>query len=153
MVVKSLKSCLTLCDSVSCYSLAGSSVHGISQARRLEWVVMIRWILKIWKGLTSIDVISSVQLFSCVWLFATPWTAACQVSLSITNSWSWLKFMSIMSVMPSKHLILSRPLLPPSIFPSIRVFSNELVLCIGGQSNGVSTLALFIPMNIQDDFL
>ena len=74
---------------------------------------------------------SSVQLFlSHVQLFATPWTAACQASLSITNSQSFLKLMSIKSVMPSNHLILCRPLLlPPSIFPSIRVFSNESVLC------------------------
>ena len=61
----------------------------------------------------------------------TPWTAACQASLSITNSRSLLKYMSIVLVMPSNHLILCRPLLlPPSIFPSIRVFSNELVLRI-----------------------
>ena len=61
----------------------------------------------------------------------TPWTAARQASLSITNSWNLLKLMSIESVMPSNHLILCRPLLfPPSIFPSIRVFSNELALCI-----------------------
>ena len=74
---------------------------------------------------------SSVQLLSRVWLFATPWTAACQTSLSNTNSRSLLKFMSIESVMPSNHLILSRQLiLLPSIFPSIRVFSNESVLCI-----------------------
>ena len=60
-----------------------------------------------------------------------PWTAACQASLSITNSWNLLKLMSIKLVMPSNHLILCHPLLlPPSIFPSIRVFSNELVLCI-----------------------
>ena len=73
----------------------------------------------------------SVQLLSHVRLFVTPWTAACQASLSITNSQSLLKLMSIESVMPSNHLILCRPLLlPPSIFPSIRVFSNELVLCI-----------------------
>ena len=66
-----------------------------------------------------------------VWLFATPKTAACQASLSITNSWSLLKFMSIESVMPSNHLILYRPLLLlPSIFPSIRVFYNESVLHI-----------------------
>ena len=62
----------------------------------------------------------------------TPWTAACQASLPITKSWSLLKLMSIESVMPSNHLILCRPLLfPPSIFPSIRVFSNESVLRIG----------------------
>ena len=62
--------------------------------------------------------------------FPTPWTAACQASLSITNSWSLLKLMSIESVMPSNHLTLCYPLLPPSIFPCIRVFSNELILCI-----------------------
>ena len=72
-----------------------------------------------------------VQLLSCVRLFVTPWTATCQASLSITNSWSILKLMSIESVMPSNHLILCRPLLlPPSIFPSIRVFSNESVFRI-----------------------
>ena len=73
----------------------------------------------------------SVHLLSCVQLFATPWTAACQASLSITNSQSLLKLMSIESVMPSSHLIFCHPLLLlPSIFPSIRVFSNESVLCI-----------------------
>ena len=74
---------------------------------------------------------SSIQLLSCVWLFATQWTAARQASLSITNSWSPPKPMSIKSVMPSNHLILCHPLLlPPSIFPSIRVFSKESVLHI-----------------------
>ena len=73
----------------------------------------------------------SVQSLSCVQLFATSWTAACQASLSITNSRSLLKLMSIESVMPSNHLILCHPLLLlPSIFPSIRVFSNESVLRI-----------------------
>ena len=75
--------------------------------------------------------LSSVQLLSCVRLFVTPWTAAHHASLSITNSHSLLKLMSIESVMPSNHLILCCPLLlPPSIFPSIRVFSNESVLRI-----------------------
>ena len=75
--------------------------------------------------------ISSVQSLSHVRLFATPWTAAHQASLSITNSQSLLKLMSIEPVMPSNHLILCCPLLlPPSIFPSIRVFSNESVLPI-----------------------
>ena len=75
--------------------------------------------------------ISSVQLLSCVRLFATPWTTARQASLSITDSWSLLKLMSIESVMPSNHLIICCPLLfPHSIFPNIRVFSNESVLCI-----------------------
>ena len=73
---------------------------------------------------------SSVQLCSHVRMFATPWTAAFQASLSITNSWSLLKLMSIVLVMPSIHLILCCPLLLPSIFPSIRVFSNESVLQI-----------------------
>ena len=81
--------------------------------------------------LTTKDQFSSVQLLSRVWLFATPWTIAHQASLSIANSQSLLKLMSIELVMPSSHLILCRPLLlPPSIFPSIRVFSNESVLHI-----------------------
>ena len=74
---------------------------------------------------------SSVQSLSHVWLIETPWTAACQASLSITNSQSLLKLMSTESVMPSSHLILCGPLLlPPSIFPSIRVFPNESTLHI-----------------------
>ena len=74
---------------------------------------------------------NSVQSFSQVRLFVTPWTAACQASLSVNNSQSLLKLMSIESVMPSNHLILCRPLLlPPSVFPSIRVFSSESALPI-----------------------
>ena len=74
---------------------------------------------------------SSVQLLSCILLFVTPWTAAYQASLSIINSWSLLRLMSTESVMPSNHLILCHPLLlPPSIFPSIRDFSNESILHI-----------------------
>ena len=80
--------------------------------------------------MTTRKTISSIQV-SPVWLFATLWTAARQASLSMTNSWSLLKLMSTESVMPSNHLILCYPLLlPPSIFPSIRVFSNESVLGI-----------------------
>ena len=73
---------------------------------------------------------ASVQSLSCVQLFATPWTAAHQASLTVTNSRSLPKLMSIESVMTSNHLILCHPLLLPSIFPSIRVFSNESVLPI-----------------------
>ena len=74
---------------------------------------------------------SSVQSLSHVWLFVTPWTAAHQVSLSFTNSRSLLRLTSIESVMPSNHLILCHTLcLLPSTFPSIRVFSNESILCI-----------------------
>ena len=77
---------------------------------------------------SAIDQFNSV---SHVRLFATPWTTACQASLSITNSQSLLILMSIELVMPSNHLILCHPLLlPPSIFPSMRVFSNESILCI-----------------------
>ena len=72
----------------------------------------------------------SVLSLSCVRLFVTPWTAVCQASLSITNSQSLLKLTSIESVMLSNHLSLCRPLLLPSVFPSIRVFSSESVLHI-----------------------
>ena len=78
-----------------------------------------------------LSLVRSVQLLSHVWLFVTPWTTTCQASLSITNSQSLLKLMAIKSVMPSNHFILYRPLLLlPSIFPSIRVFSNESALGI-----------------------
>ena len=74
---------------------------------------------------------SSVQSLSCVRLLVTRWTAACQASLSITNSWSLPKLKSIELVIPSNHLILCHPLLLlSSIFPSIKVFANESVLCI-----------------------
>ena len=75
--------------------------------------------------------LTTVQQLSCIRLFATPWTATLQASLSITNSLTLLKLMSIELVVPSNHLILCLPLLlPPSIIPSIRVFSNESVICI-----------------------
>ena len=97
--------------------------------------------------------LSSVQSLSRVQLFATPWAAAHQASLSIINSQSLLKFMSIESVMPSTHLILCHPLLLlPSIFPSIRVFSNESVLHIRSPNIGVIVSASVLPMNIQDLF-
>ena len=83
------------------------------------------------KRLQEYTEFSSIQSLSHIRLFATPWTAARQASLSITNSWSLLRLMSIEQVMPSSHLILCRPLLlPPSIFPRVRVFSNESVLRI-----------------------
>ena len=141
------------------YSPPGSSVRGFLQARILEWVVNpfsreSSWprdwtgspalqadsLLSEppWKPHTIINTLvhafvyiqfSSVQLLSRVRLFATPWIAACQASLSITNSQSSLRLMSIKSVMPSNHLILCRPLLLlPPIPPSIRVFSNESTL-------------------------
>ena len=94
----------------------------------LEFIV--KHFINTW-GCFNIFQFGSVHLLSCVRLFMTPWTATRQASLSITNSQSSLKLMSIESVMPSNHLILCCPLLlPPSMFPSIRVFSNESVLHI-----------------------
>ena len=94
---------------------------------------------------------SSVKPLSGVQLFATLWTAARQASLSITNSQSLFKLMSIGSVMPSKHLVLCHPLLLPS-FPASGSFQMSQFFASGGQSIGVSALALVIPMNIQDWF-
>ena len=96
---------------------------------------------------------SSGQSLTCVWLFVTPWTAVCQASLSITNSQSLHKLMSIESVMSSNHLILCHPhLLLPSIFPSIRSFLMSQFFDSGGRSIGVSVSTSVLPMNIQDWF-
>ena len=188
------QSCLTLHDPMDC-SLPGSSVHGIFQAKVLEWDAIAYFCFidyakafdsvdhnKMWKILQEMRIpdhltclmrnlyagqeaairmghgtidwfqlgkgvcqavycqlclftlyaeFSSVQSLSCVRLFVTPSTAGCQASLSITDSQSLLKLMSIESVMPSNHLIISSPVfLPPSIFLSTRVFSNESALHI-----------------------
>ena len=96
--------------------------------------------------------ISSVQLLSHVPLFATPWTAASQASLSIANSQSLLKLMSIQLVMPSNHLILCCPLLLPSIFPIIGVFSHKSALCIRWPKYWSFVSGSVLPMNIQDWF-
>ena len=139
---KSLQSCLTLCDPID-GSPPGSPVPGILQARTMEWVAIsfCAHLPPVFpkQALTPTPetlpgritwAVSSVQSLSRVQLFATPWTVARQASLSIANSWSLLKLMSIESVMPSSHLILCHSLfLLPSIFPSIRVFSSESVLC------------------------
>ena len=100
-------------------------------------------------------VFSSVQSLSRVQLFANPWTAARQASLSITNSWSLPKPMSIESEMPSNHLILCRPLLLlPSSFPASGSFPMSQLFASGGQSIGVSVSvsASVLPVNIQDWF-
>ena len=100
---------------------------------RGAWQVTVHRVTKSRTRLNT-HALSSVQSLSRIWLFATPWTAARQASLSITSSRSLPKLMSIESVMPSNHLILCRPLLLlPSIFPSIRVFSNESALPIRWQ--------------------
>ena len=91
-----------------------------------------------------------VQLLSCVQLFVIPWTAARQASLSITNSQTLLKIVSIDLVMPSNHLVLSHPLLLLSVFPSIRVFSMSCLFTAGDQS--ISASASVLLMNIQDWF-
>ena len=132
-------------------SLPGSSVHGISRSRMLEWVAisfsrgpsqtresnlcLLHWQVDSFPLSNQRNLIhtglSSVQLLSHVWLFATPWITVSQASLSITNSQSPPKPMSVELVMPSNHLILCRPLLVlPSIFPRRRGFSNESTLHI-----------------------
>ena len=93
---------------------------------------------------------SSFQSLSCVRLFATPWIAACQPSLSITNSRSSLRLTSIESVMPSSHLILCRPLLLlPKSLPASESFLMSQLFAWGGQSTGVSALASFLPQKSQ----
>ena len=91
-----------------------------------------------------------VQSLSRVWLFVTPWTAACQASPFFTVSQSLPKLMSIESLTLSNHLILCRPLLLPSIFLSMRIFSRSQFFTSGGQSTGVSASVSVLPMNIQD---
>ena len=93
-----------------------------------------------------------VQSLSSAWLLMTTWTAICQASLSFTISQSLLKFMSIKSVMISNCIILRHPLLLPSIFPSIWVFSNESAFASGGQNIGASASVSVLPMNIQGWF-
>ena len=111
------------------------------QAKVSLWNKYIHFYFALWNYFKSygclkpyvkiLHIFSSVSSLSHVRLFVIPWTSACQASLSITNSWSLLKCMSIASVMPSNHLTLCHPLLLlPSIFPSLRVFSNDSVLCI-----------------------
>ena len=104
----------------------------------------------LWQSRPSPSAVVAVQWRSCVQLFVTPWTAAPQVSLSFTTPRSLFELLSIVSMMPSDHLILcSRLSLVPSIFPSISVFSNEkTTFASGGQSIGAS--ASVLPMNVQD---
>ena len=108
------------------------SIHGLNLCLLL-WGNPHRWIFFTTeppKNPLAPTKFSSVQSFSHVWLLVNPWTAACQASLSITNTQSLLKLTSIVSVILSNHLILCHPLLSPSIFPSIKVVSNESVLHI-----------------------
>ena len=118
--------CLCVCvyyRFIAVFAEGTTTEHAHALLRDLHPVTM--------SSIASLQPVSSVQSLSRDRVFVTPWTAAQQASLSIANSWSLLKLMSIESVMPSNHLILYHPLLLlPSSFPSIRVFSNEPVLCI-----------------------
>ena len=95
---------------------------------------------------------SSVLLLSSAWLFATPWTGAHQASLSFTISWNLLKLMSIESVIPNNHPILCHPLLLPSIFPRIRIFSSEPILHIRWPKYWSFSFSISPPVNIQNSF-
>ena len=97
-----------------------------------------------------LNIFAIVQSLSHVWFLVTPWTTAHQAPLSSTISQSLLKFLSVELVMLSNHLILCLPHLLPSIFPSLRVFSNESVFCISGQGIGASVSAAVLQMDIQD---
>ena len=112
------------------HSILSDSLSPSSALLLSPSIVFFRSVIVFFSSVTSILFqFSSVQSLSRVRLFATPWIAAHQASLSITNSWSSLRLMSIKSVMPSSHLILCHPLLPlPPIPPSIKVFSNESTL-------------------------
>ena len=124
------------------WEIPGYGVVGFYRAGYFYRLMSGRIILTIWGkgwGFPGVGPLSTfwlvviivVQSLSCVQLFETPWTTACQASLSSTIFCSLLKIMSVKSVMPSNHLILCHPLLLlPSIFPNIRVFSNQLALCI-----------------------
>ena len=106
-------------------------VDKLSVGECQAWVTLVCWVEEEVMRHPAVILFSSVQSLGCVPLFATWWTAACQASLSNTNSWSLPKLMPIELVMSSNHLILCRPLpLLPSFFSSIRVFSNESALCI-----------------------
>ena len=147
MLCSVTQSCPALCDPID-YSLPGSSIHGIFQARFLEWVAISYFRESCWpRDQTHISCVALVGRFfitgppgnplhmssfiqSCL-TFAAPWIAAHQASLSSTISQNLLKFISVESVILSNYLIFCHPLLLlPSVFPSIRGFSNELVLCI-----------------------
>ena len=160
------KSCLTLCDPLDLQLTRLLCPWDFPDKRILEWVAIFfsrgssqprdwthlpalagRFFTTEPPGKPKVSY-QSVQSLSCVRLFATPWTAACQASLSITNCQSLPKLTSIELVMPSNHLVLCHPLLLlPSIFPSIRVFSNESALHIRWPSIRVSASTSVLPMN------
>ena len=141
--LNSFPGCVFNLHSYHFYSVLSLEFH-----MKEEIICMLFWIRHLNAIFTDVVI---VQSLSPVWPFAIPLTAACLASLSFTISQSLLKLMSITSVMPSKHITLCHPLLfLSSIFPRIRLFSNESVLCIRWPSIGASTSV--IPMNIQNWF-
>ena len=129
----------------------GLATHSSVLAWRMDrgvWQAMVHRVTKSQTQLKWLQ-FSSIQSLSCVRLFETPWTAAArQASLSITNSRSLPRLMSVESVMPSNHLILCRPLLLlPSIFPTSGSFQMSQLFTSGGQNTGVSALTSVLPMN------
>ena len=131
------KSCLTLCNPMDCSTPDFPVLHCLLESKGLSRVFSIQF--------------SSVQLLSSVWLFATPWTVAHQAFLSITNSWSPPKPVSIVSVMSSNHLILCHPLSSyPQSFPASGSFQMSQLFASGGQSTGVSASISVLPMNTED---
>ena len=136
-----------------------SSLSSVTREAGITSKVLRQFTPLIWEmNFTSLPLTSSWTAFSSVQFSrsvvsnsASPWITARQASLSITNSWSSLKLMSIKSVMPSSHLILSHPLLLlPPIRPSIKIFPMSQLFSWGGQSIGVSALASVLPKNTQD---
>ena len=125
---------------IVCYSGDNWYLYNVKSSHLRAWTISV--------FIHLLYSFSSVQSFSHVQLFVTLWTAAHQASSSITNSWSLLKLMSIVLVTPSNHLILCLPLILPSIFPIIRVFSNESVLHIRWPKYWISASASVLPMNI-----
>ena len=138
-------------DIVKLWKISNPNVFGLySVDTRESWrdaTIRVTWSDQNFRTIGSSVQFNSVQSLSRVWLFATLWIAARQASLSITNSRSLLKLMSIESVMPSSHLIFYRPLLRlPPIPPSIRVFSSESTLRMRWPSTGVSASSSILPM-------
>ena len=130
-----------------CYSHWFVLFFKIPHINDMQYLPFFTWCISV----NINNALSSVQSLSRVWLFAAPWTTAHQASLCITNSWSLLRLMSVESVMPSSNLILCHSvLLLPSIFPSIRVFSNESVLCIRWPKYWSFSFNISLPMNTQD---
>ena len=125
-----------------------SGYSAFSKPSLYIWKFFVHMLLK--PSLKDFEHNLPVQSLSHIRLFAPPWTAARQASLSITNSQSSPKPMSIESVMPSKHIILCHPFLLPSIFPSIRVFSNESALRIRWPKYWSFSINISPSMNIQD---